>query len=397
MNAMTRLATTAAVFGLVMAALVPLPAAAASGSVIVTGHVRDTAGQPVAGVTVWVDSTVSAEGYDPEFEGEAVSASTGRFEIEVSRFGYLRLYTPDTATRVTVNDELFPAGDTPTIFHDVVVARPAAITGRITDAAGTPIPNVMVTSGSVVVATSTATGTYAVKALTPGAHDLMFSRAGYLKATTTVTVTEGQKSTGNAVSLTSQAKITGRVFVNGIPADGELGLVAVKLYDATGALINGQGATPTFKIYELPAGDYRLETCPAAPSDFIECTSSPISVAAGEQRTGIVLNLTTRPGARVITYVDGTITPSTVAWGKKVRVTGTMRSYGDTTTGTIELLHHGTTVATRRVGTDNSVTFTLDSDEWGNKRGTNRYKVKLTYTGTAETRKNVDYPTFWIK
>ena len=277
----------------------------------------------------------------------------------------------------------------------------ASITGRVTDATGSPLAGVTVyvtPDGTTGTLTTTAAGTFAAKGLPAGDVQLRFYLEGYTQVTTNVTVSAGEKSTGNGVALTQQAKITGRLSINGVPALGELGLVAVKLYDAAGGIVYGEGAERgTFKIYNLPAGDYRLEFCPGYPTDFIDCSSRPVSVADGEQKTGLSYDLAGRAGVEQISYVDGTISPATVAHGKNVRVTGVVRSYGAVALGRVELLHHSRTVKSRPVGSDSKVTFTLDSDAWGNKKGTHAYRVKLTFTGTAEAKKAVDYPTFRIR
>jgi hypothetical protein len=300
-------------------------------------------------------------------------------------------------------------------------ADPAAITGKVYSDAGTLLKDITIqaVNGSNVVKTTTSnsSGKYYLTGLPAGTYTIKYSDthkrylteyygdAATVATAKTLTVAAGEKRTGTVEKITHAGKVTGRVFVNGVPAASKLGPIEARLYDSTGNLVQKQIASPTFKFYYLPADGYSIYFC--SPNDdpsWIDCAyykdsanvagKTVIDVATGEAESGLVQNLTTPKGALLPTIATGVIEPSPVKYGKSVDITVDVASYTDTSTGTVSIQHHKKVVQTAKV-VDGKATFRVSTSAWVHTH--NPKKVKVIFNATDTAKRSASFTSFLFR
>lgn len=151
----------------------------------ISGRVTDSAGNPLPGI--WVDASSASDGLmartDSDGRYRLTDLSAGRYAVRFSprdpigdappSSNHLEEYFDDVrdpaqATEVPVD----PGVETPNI--DAALADAAAISGRVTDTAGQPVFNALVTLDGYWAGYVELDGTYRISNLEPGSHVVGF-------------------------------------------------------------------------------------------------------------------------------------------------------------------------------------------------------------------------------
>lgn len=191
-------------------------------TVVVQGRVVDEAGAGVQGATITLGDDERARWVDDAVPG-AVSQLDGNFVIDGMRPGtYLLDLAPFRATKSTPRSLDVPAAGLTGLSF--VVARGSTISGMVTRE-GKPIggARVYVQSGGRMQALSSADGSFQLRGIEPGTHEIYAENIqhGAFNRGPTVTVEEGKDVTGVAVDLSLAGSIAGVVVdQHGAPVSG---------------------------------------------------------------------------------------------------------------------------------------------------------------------------------
>ena len=304
-----------------------LPAAAAVGGSI-SGRVVDGSGTPLSGVCVNVEGGPGGQ-TDGSGAYTITGVASGSSKVQYSDCNPTPQYVtqwylghPDSGSADLVS--VVDGADTP--LQGVRLALGVSVSGTVTDANGNPIAGISVgviptNSGGDGFAQTDATGSYVTSPLAPGDYRVQFSDGGPVPAWATqywnhkpswntadmltLNTTGGPVQGGIDVQLSVAAKVHGTVSgPGGVPLFG----ICV---DANVANNGGydfvQGATTandgTYTIGQLPATDLRIRfhVCNSggayveqwydSKTDFN--TSTPVVLAAGDDRQGVNAQLAT--------------------------------------------------------------------------------------------------------
>jgi hypothetical protein len=373
-------------------ALAGTPASAASLNGSVKGHILSVGGSAVSGARVVVyraGETVALK--------KATASKTGRYEMALKP-GTYRLIAIDPKNRYASR----PAATTFTVETGVAdhvntrLSAGSAITGKVSNSSGKRLGGVGVTAfgtnerGETLPAESATTnsqGEFTLRGLTAGSYVVRYSSIpGYATVfyggtDTSITLGTGEKRTGTSVVLPRAGKITGRAYVNGIAAETDYGQVLVSLIrKSTDEVVTTIEVDPAFKLYDIPVGNYilRFSGGDGAP---IAGTDLPVTVKAGKSITGLVAQLTTTGPAEV--QISRTISPDPVTAGAEPFVVSlTAYGYANAAGAAVTLSYDGSVQQTGTLDLDNSAKFTVPSDFWVGKPGSN---VPLTIDVAATT------------
>ena len=420
---LSRVAICAVAFLTVVVGIGPVPADAASGGSI-SGRVTDPQGTPLEGICVSVDNgpgtqtsdmgTYSIEGIDPG------SVRVQFFDCRPSpRFvaqWYLGHSDPGSADSVVVID----GSDTP--LADVVLAAGIAVNGTVTDSLGVAIPGIAVavnsvdSGGSSAWTQTDADGAYTTTPLPPGGYKVQFSDASPSAAwarqywngqpswntarVLTLTVDDAPARTGVDATLTSAATISGTVTgPDAAPLPGIC--VDANVVQPSGNTDWVQGSTTaadgTYVLAQLPATDVRVHFRPCNGGPYVEewyadsldpSTATPVSLTAGESRTGIDAQLAagitvsghvSDPDGNPIAGVGVSVNPDgpgSGAWGQT-------DANGDYNTGALR-------PGTYRVQFQGDGSGTWATEYWNHQVSWNRADLLMLASSDTPTRSGVD-------
>jgi protocatechuate 3,4-dioxygenase beta subunit len=220
----------------------------------ISGQVMDENGDPVAGVTITESSgdTVSTANDGTYF---ITNLMTGTYTLTPTLEGYT--FSPVSRV-VRVPPDAAEQNFTATR------GGTSSITGRVTDAKGTPISDVTISDGSGHTTTTADDGTYTLNDIPAGRYTLTASKEGYTFAPSSIAITVPPDANNQDFTATMLTfSIVGRVTdASGNPISG------VTISDGTGqSIVTDRGGYYTF--YRQPVGSYTLT---AAKN---ECTFSP--------------------------------------------------------------------------------------------------------------------------
>lgn len=239
------------------------------------GVVRDTASQPVAGVTVATDrggnSTLTAD--DGSYTLDNVVPGT--YTVTAAKGGY----TAETQEGVGVS-----AGTT-TLVDFTLTAIPGngTLAGTVTDPQGHGIDGVQVATGDGSYSTLTdADGQYLFAQIAPGTYTLTFTTAGYLTTTEPgIEVIGGQTTTLDVTMATGQRQ---EVLSNGDFEDGDFEFWGGDMPNAWGAVWRGAFEGGDWRVLNVGDGHYRVAHLKAIPTEFEAGIIQQVSgLTSGEQ------------------------------------------------------------------------------------------------------------------
>jgi PKD repeat protein/protocatechuate 3,4-dioxygenase beta subunit len=246
----------------------------------ISGRVTDAAGAPLSGVWVAANA-ISGSGA----AGFATTGTDGTYAITALPAGSYRVeFSDSTALHTTEywNDQYSYGQATPvavtagaiTSGVDAALSVGGSLSGRVTDAVGTPLSGVWVSAESLSggpsgSATTGADGRYVVQGLRPGAHRVRFddSLGGHISEywndqvlaqnATPVPVTLGEDTPGVDAALSSGGTISGIVTdEDGTPIAG----VWVSAQPVNGSSAGSStDADGRYAIRGLVAGSYRVQ------------------------------------------------------------------------------------------------------------------------------------------
>lgn len=327
---------------LVAALLLPATAQAAETATI-SGQVTGPGGAALQGVCVSAQLPPPAMGF-----GSAVTDVTGNYTMTglaagsyIVRFSacgagnFVAEWWNDKPTSFTADAVTVAAGEQRTGI-DAQLAAGATISGHVTGGGGTALQGICVSAqtsppgGAFESATTNASGDYAITGLPAGNYKVQFRACGTgnhveewwddkpdVMTADTVTLTTGQQRTGIDAQLAPGATISGRVTnANGDPLQG----ICVTAHPATSGLLSRSAQTNAagdYTIGGLPAGTFGVQFTACGGGSYISewwddksssSAANPVTLAAGEQRTGIDAQLSS--GASISGRVtDGAGTP----------------------------------------------------------------------------------------
>ncbi|MEV8215071.1 carboxypeptidase regulatory-like domain-containing protein [Leifsonia sp. NPDC077715] len=221
----------------------------------VSGTVRDTAGDPVSGATVTLDTgATTTTGPDGVYRFEEVP--TGLHTVAVLPPPGFSLVTPPPFT-VPVGSE------TPIDGLDAVVRENPDVTGRVTDAGG-GVAGVVITAtltgGGTVSAVTAADGTYTLARLTAGSYTVTVTSppGSTVVGASAITVPVAGSDVGGVdFALARAGAVEGTVTAAGQPvADASVELTGPVSTALTTA------ADGSYALGGLPAGDYTVTVTP---------------------------------------------------------------------------------------------------------------------------------------
>jgi hypothetical protein len=256
---------------------------------VVSGVVRDSLGNPVAGATVSVTCCVPS----------VTSAADGSYSISLSSGPvFLSAFKPGYSG--ASGTFLFVNGDTTVDLS--VGAAPSVITGRVTDLAGDPLAGISywVDFNVFGAATTGADGVYRVE-VQGGTHTVSFrDPSGAYRDFTTTPIDASSPEVVRDVALVPRLdNLRGVVTApDGTPVEG-----------ATVTLFNGTTQQPMrittadgrFSFPDVLAGSYQLQIQPPFGSTDLLAKMIPITIVDGE-----VVDLTVQLAAAAV--IDLTIT-----------------------------------------------------------------------------------------
>jgi hypothetical protein len=223
---------------------------------------------------------------------------------------------------------------------DFVLQPSGAISGRITGAAGDPVPGIGLqandaTRSQFINASSGTDGRYTLSQLSPGAWTVKPFPPSTFVAPPPVTVNVASGATTASVDFQltaappSTGSIGGRITSAGQPA----GLAEVAAFNAAGNVVRQATADSSgnYLLGTLPPGQYFVradylglaQLFPSVPCDFcVPQAGTPVTVASGARTTGIDFDMPA-PGsiAGTITASSGTLSNVSVeVWDGEIRV-----------------------------------------------------------------------------
>jgi len=158
---------------------------------VITGTVRDTAGNPIQGASVYASRTQCCDSGSASTDANGVYAitglSSGDYHLHASRSGFVTEYYTSTGgtTNSNLAEPVATGNDTITSGIDFSLARPGSVSGVVRDNFGNPIPGASISatrteccgSGST---TTDANGAYTVTGLAQGSYRLRASAQNYV-------------------------------------------------------------------------------------------------------------------------------------------------------------------------------------------------------------------------
>jgi hypothetical protein len=387
--------------------LTAVPASAASSNGTVVGHIRSVSGAAIAGaqvVVARVDGTVVPK--------KTTTTKSGRYEMALKPGAYTlsavdpkdRYASSLTATSFTVEPG---AAD----HVNKRLAAGASITGKVTTSSGKRLSGVSVrvfgvnergAKLPVESGTTNSKGEFKIRGLTAGTYDVNYNRDGYVDTYydggkgiagwygtgEKVTVATGKKRTGTSASLQVGAKVTGRVLVNGVEASEAYGEVEASVIRKSDGFVLetqviGDYYSNAFKFPGLPAGDYiirfaGLNGAPIASDDL------PVTLRAGESRTGLVEELKTTGPVRV--SISAEITPVPVVPGTGPFTLAVMaHGYNSASGAAVTISYDGKVQQTGTLDGSSSATFSVPSDYWVGAPVVNTPPITIDVAATATT------------
>ena len=187
-------------------------------------------------------------------------------------------------------------------------AEAGAISGRVVDAAGEPLPGMFVSAlgnpGGSGFASTDIDGRYTLTDLPQGDYRISFSGAGFAteyfdntsdrNEATLVTVTADAGAGGVDAALEKEAVISGRVVdASGLPLSG----VFVSLTGSAGYFGASTGADGRYYVSSLPAASYKVHFSKAGyAAEYFDSapdldSATAVVVAAGDSRTDVDASL----------------------------------------------------------------------------------------------------------
>jgi carboxypeptidase family protein len=145
----------------------------------ITGTVRDTAGAPLAGAEVTLDTTRVSTYQQGAFRFDNVS--TGQRFITIRMVGYLSLRKPLAVQSGINRYDLVLSSAIPTLPPVIVAARRTGVYGTVGDSALKPLSgvSVMVGGNHGGTALTDTSGRFSLPAVGPGQHVVNISHPGY--------------------------------------------------------------------------------------------------------------------------------------------------------------------------------------------------------------------------
>jgi hypothetical protein len=315
------------------------------------------------------------------------------------------------ATGVTASPFTVIAGDAKRINKRLSAG--ASITGKVTTSAGKALSNTSVrlegvtTSGvklPLEYGTTNSGGEFRIRGLAAGAYTVDYQHDGYVDTSyngsngipawygtgKTVSVGTGKKHTGTSVSLEISGKITGRVLVNGVEANEDYGQVTASVLRKADSFVLstqevGDFRDNSFKFPGLPPGDYVVRFAAGSGAPIVGA-DLPITLAAGQQRSGLLQQLATNGPTDIrisdTTSPDPLVPSPTQSFTVAVAVYG----YSSAAGATITLSYDGSIKQTGTLDVHGSTSFTVPSDFWIGKPGGSAPQFTLDVTPTATTK-----------
>ncbi|WP_020075028.1 carboxypeptidase regulatory-like domain-containing protein [Cryocola sp. 340MFSha3.1] len=246
----------------------------------VSGTVRDTAGDPIAGVTVQLDTgETTTTGPDGVYRFEEVPTGPHTATVTVPAGYTLAVPPPPFAVPIGSED--------PIDGVDAVLQENPDVTGRVTDAgggvAGAVITAVLAGGGTVSVVTG-ADGSYTLPRVTPGSYTISVTPP---PGTTVVgpgsqSVTVASTDIGGVdFALARAGAVEGVVSAGGTPVAG----AAVQLTGPVSAAFT-TGADGAFALGGLPAGTYTLTVTPPAGYTVTGAATRTFTITAAGEAVG---------------------------------------------------------------------------------------------------------------
>jgi hypothetical protein len=272
------------------------------------GTVTDTAGHPIRGVHVRVDSGVPI--------ADAVTDALGRYLVTGLTGGYRVCF--DGRAGVGASSQLGYTSTCPSsgYFIDVgklssgnnVQLEPTGVmTGRVTDPAGNPLASVSVFVDHNLATTTDTAGTYEVRQLTTGLHHICFS-GGWASGSTSATG-YGAACLDNDVAVTANTT-TGGIdqvleiagIIAGIVRDSAgnpVPHVGVRAWGPSGSAGGTSDATGAYAIRTLLPGTYSVLTVDGV-------VGGPIATYSKQFFDGVRMTGTPTP----VVVTAGSVTPN---------------------------------------------------------------------------------------
>lgn len=285
-------------------------------SLTVSGTVKDSGGNPLAGICVeasdpsfnYLHATSGADG-SYTITGIYDSDWTVEFRSDCSNSGnYISQWYDGASDRATATP-VHVAGE-PVPGIDATLQAGGSITGTVTDPNGNPAASVCVEAtgpGTYASARTGTNGTYVVTGLSTGSYRVEFSDCGgngyqpqwwdhasSADASTPVDVTAGVESAGVDAKMQPGATISGTVS-----EDGAAPTHCVDVFVNGPSPDNTYTSDGSYAITGLAPGSYAVQ--------FVDCSdayapqwydgastrdsAAPVTVAAGETRSGINADL----------------------------------------------------------------------------------------------------------
>lgn len=151
----------------------------AQGIGILTGTVRDTAGTPLAGAEVILDTTRVSTSQQGAFRFDNVS--TGQHFITIRMVGYLPLRRTIAVERGTAHQDFVLSSAIPTLPPVIVAARRTGVYGTVGDSALQPLSgvSVMVGGNRGGTALTDTSGRFSLPTVGAGQHVVDITHPGY--------------------------------------------------------------------------------------------------------------------------------------------------------------------------------------------------------------------------
>ena len=248
----------------------------------ISGKVTDSAGQSLAGVTVWVRTTqnsgVSAQ---TDSSGSYVinNLTAGAYKVEVNQTGYTIEYYNDTHTWDTANSVTVQAAQTTTAIDfslEPAANTTGSISGKVTDSSGQALAEITVwaqtTQGSGISTQTDSSGNYVINNLTAGAYKVEVNQTGYTieyyndthtwNSASSVTVQAAQTTTGIDFSLEAASGATGSISGKVIASSNGQTLAGVTVWARTtqsGGVSTQTDSYGRYVINNLSPGTYKVE------------------------------------------------------------------------------------------------------------------------------------------
>ncbi len=275
----------------------------------ITGTVKDTSGNPIAGVTLTTSTNGCVGGGATATTGADGSYTIGglpdgTYDVEASDAGFATRWYPNTYT--SFGTITIAGGDAHTGI-DFALEVGGSITGRATDPtnANLPVAGAFVSAFNFTCwASSTSTagdGTYTLSDLPPTALHLEAGANGYatqfynktysINSSSSITPTSGGTASGIDFTLEHAATISGTVTA---AAGGAISGAELNLVDSTSDdQGNSTQANGTYTYANVAPGCYTMGASAAgrAPAMYNgvydQSASTAVCVTAGESRTGV--------------------------------------------------------------------------------------------------------------